>query len=45
MPVLVGQFEFVELTQDGHLRQSRYRGLREDMKPAEVVRETRADEE
>jgi bifunctional non-homologous end joining protein LigD len=44
-PVLVGQFEFVEWTPDGHLRHSRYMGLREDMKPAEVVRETRADEE
>ena len=39
-PSLVGQFEFVEWTPDGHLRHSRYIGLREDMKAAEVVRET-----
>jgi bifunctional non-homologous end joining protein LigD len=37
-PVLVGQCEFVEWTPDGHLRHSRYMGLREDMKPAEVER-------
>jgi len=44
-PVLVGQFEFVEWTLDGHLRHSRYMGLREDTKAAEVVRETRAHDE
>lgn len=38
-PVLVGQFEFVEWTQDGHLRHSRYVGLRDDKKPLDVVRE------
>jgi bifunctional non-homologous end joining protein LigD len=32
-PTLVGEFEFVEWTQDGHLRHSRYMGLREDKKP------------
>ena len=37
-PALVGQFEFVEWTPDGHLRHSRYMGLREDMKPWDVVR-------
>jgi ATP-dependent DNA ligase len=36
-PVLVGQFEFVEWTQDAHLRHSRFVGLRED-KPAKDVR-------
>ena len=38
-PVLVGQFEFVEWTPDGHLRHSRYMGLRDDRKPRDVVRE------
>jgi ATP-dependent DNA ligase len=38
-PVLVGRFEFVEWTQDGHLRHSRYVGLREGKKPPDVVRE------
>jgi DNA ligase D-like protein (predicted ligase) len=42
-PLLVGQFEFVEWTQDGHLRHSRYMGLREDKKPSDVVREGRND--
>jgi bifunctional non-homologous end joining protein LigD len=32
-PTLVGQIEFVEWTPDGHLRHSRFMGLRED-KPA-----------
>ena len=38
-PLLVGQFEFVEWTPDGHLRHSRFMGLREDQKPEEVARE------
>jgi ATP-dependent DNA ligase len=38
-PVLVGQFEFVEWTPDGHLRHSRYMGLREDKSPREVTRD------
>jgi ATP-dependent DNA ligase len=38
-PVLVGQFEFVEWTPDGHLRHSRYMGLREDESPLEVIRD------
>jgi ATP-dependent DNA ligase len=38
-PVLVGRFEFVEWTSDGHLRHSRFMGLREDKMPREVVRE------
>jgi bifunctional non-homologous end joining protein LigD len=38
-PALVGQFEFVEWTPDGHLRHSRYMGLRYDMKASNVVRE------
>jgi len=38
-PSLVGQFEFVEWTPDGHLRHSRFVGLREDKKAKEVRRE------
>jgi DNA ligase D-like protein (predicted ligase) len=38
-PALVGQFEFVEWTEDGHLRHSRFVGLREDKKASEVRRE------
>jgi ATP-dependent DNA ligase len=38
-PVLVGQFEFLEMAPDGHLRHSRYVGLREDKKPRGVTRE------
>jgi bifunctional non-homologous end joining protein LigD len=38
-PVLVGQFEFVEWTPDGHLRHSRFIGLREDKQPKDVGRE------
>jgi hypothetical protein len=30
MPVLVGQFEFLEWTPDDHLRHSRFVGLRKD---------------
>jgi bifunctional non-homologous end joining protein LigD len=37
-PALVGQFEFVEWTPDGHLRHSRFIGLREDKEPREVAR-------
>ena len=36
-PVLVGQFEFLEWTEDHHLRHSRFMGLRDD-KPARDVR-------
>jgi bifunctional non-homologous end joining protein LigD len=38
-PVLVAQFEFVEWTSDGHLRHSKYVGMREDKKATEVERE------
>ena len=38
-PVLVGQFEFTEWTEDAHLRHSRFVGLREDKAPNEVGRE------
>ena len=38
-PVLVAQFEFVEWTEDAHLRHSRFVGLREDKTPEEIVRE------
>jgi hypothetical protein len=36
-PLLVGQFEFVEWTEDGHLRHSRFVGLREDRKTTDVL--------
>jgi ATP-dependent DNA ligase len=38
-PSLVGQFEFVEWTDDGHPRHSKFVGLREDKKAKDVVRE------
>ena len=38
-PRLMGQFEFVEWTDDAHLRHSRFVGLREDKQPASVRRE------
>jgi DNA ligase D-like protein (predicted ligase) len=38
-PVLVGQFEFLEWTADGHLRHSKFIGLREDKDPGQVRRE------
>jgi bifunctional non-homologous end joining protein LigD len=38
-PQLVGQFEFVEWTEDGHLRHSRFMELRADKKPTDVRRE------
>jgi ATP-dependent DNA ligase len=38
-PALVGQFEFVEWTEDAHLRHSRFMGLREDKKAKDVRRE------
>ena len=38
-PKLVGQFEFVEWTEDAHLRHSRFVGLRDDKKPKDVKRE------
>jgi bifunctional non-homologous end joining protein LigD len=38
-PSLVAQFEFVEWTPGGHLRHSRYMGLRENRKPRKVARE------
>ena len=38
-PQLVAQFEFVEWTSDGHLRHSRFMGLREDKKAKDVRRE------
>lgn len=36
-PVVVGQFEFVEWTADGHLRHSRFMGLREDVESNKVL--------
>jgi bifunctional non-homologous end joining protein LigD len=38
-PQLVGQFEFVEWTPDGHLRHARFMGLRDDKTAEEVQRE------
>ncbi len=38
-PVLVAQFEFVEWTQDNHLRHARFIGLREDKNARKVRRE------
>jgi len=39
MPSLVGQFEFLEWTPDGHLRHARFIGLRSDKDPKDVRRE------
>ena len=38
-PELVAQIGFAEWTTDGRLRQPRFLGLRDDKRPAEVVRE------
>jgi DNA ligase D-like protein (predicted ligase) len=38
-PELVAQIEFAEWTPDGHLRHSKFVGLREDKEPREVMRE------
>lgn len=38
-PELVGEVEFAEFTPGGILRQARWRGLRPDKSPAEIVRE------
>jgi bifunctional non-homologous end joining protein LigD len=38
-PRLVGQFEFVEWTEGGHLRHPKLMGLRDDKRPGDVVRE------
>jgi bifunctional non-homologous end joining protein LigD len=42
-PILVCQVKFAEWTRDAKLRQPVFLGLREDKKPTEVVRETRAE--
>jgi ATP-dependent DNA ligase len=39
-PELVAQIEFTEWTADGHLRHSKFGGVREDKEAREVVRET-----
>jgi DNA ligase D-like protein (predicted ligase) len=39
-PEMVAQIAFTEWTRDGKLRHPRYRGVRTDKKPDEVVRET-----
>jgi bifunctional non-homologous end joining protein LigD len=38
-PQLVGEVEFMEWTDDGVIRHPSFQGLREDKKPAEIVRE------
>ena len=38
-PQLIGQFEFVEWTEDAHLRHSRFIALRDDKKATDVKRE------
>ena len=38
-PQLIGQFEFVEWTEDAHLRHSRFVALRDDQKAKDVKRE------
>jgi bifunctional non-homologous end joining protein LigD len=38
-PQLVAQIEFVEWTPDGHLRHSKFVGLRDDKDPRSVARE------
>ena len=38
-PLLVGQFEYVEWTEDAHLRHSRFVAIREDKKAKDVRRE------
>ena len=39
VPELVAQVAFAEWTTDGRLRQPRFLGLRDDKRPAEVLRE------
>jgi DNA ligase D-like protein (predicted ligase) len=43
-PVLVGHVEFVESTPDGHLRHSRFVGLREDRDAREVTQQSVGDQ-
>lgn len=38
-PILVGEFDFTEWTKSGKLRHPRFKGLRDDKKAIEVVRE------
>ena len=38
-PELIAQIEFTEWTPDGHLRHSKFVGLRDDKDPGEIVRE------
>jgi len=39
-PLLVGEFEFTEWTREGTLRQPSFKGLRDDKRAPDVVRET-----
>jgi DNA ligase D-like protein (predicted ligase) len=41
-PLLVGQFEFLEWTGEGHLRHTRFVALRDDKDPRTVIREADA---
>jgi bifunctional non-homologous end joining protein LigD len=43
-PQLVAQIEFTEWTPDGHLRHSKFVGLRTDKDPRQVVRQDRDDQ-
>jgi DNA ligase D-like protein (predicted ligase) len=43
-PELVAQVEFVEWTDGDHLRHTKFMGLRDDKRPRDVTRESRADE-
>src|SRR5215470_14612644 len=42
-PELIAQIEFGEWTPDGHLRHSKFAGLRDDKEPRQVVREALED--
>lgn len=44
-PLLVAQIEYVEWTEDNHLRHSQFIGLRDDKDPRAVVRERAAERE
>ena len=38
-PFLIGEFNFTEWTKDGKLRHPRFKGLRTDKDPKQVIRE------
>jgi bifunctional non-homologous end joining protein LigD len=43
-PALVGKFEFVEWTPDGHLRHARFARLRHDTRPHDVTRQSHPED-